>query len=89
MVKEPISAKSGFIYSSGGADSIAEFLKDLISQINLLTKELAKKEEKQSYFEDVNKDLKLAYSTVFMQLEEMRSASSETHVDIKEVEKQI
>jgi hypothetical protein len=43
MVKEPISAKSGFIYSVGGGDSVVEFVKDLIAQVNFLNKELNKK----------------------------------------------
>ena len=46
---------------------------------------MAKKEEKQMFVEDVNKDLKLAYTTVFMQLEDMKKVSTDHHVDIQEV----
>lgn len=37
------------------------------------------------FYEDVNKDLKLAYTTIFMQLEDMKNASNEANIDIKEV----
>lgn len=64
-------------------------MKDMISQIDYLNKELNKKDEKVHYLEEINRDLKIAYSTVFMQLDEAKKVSKESHVDIQAIEKKI
>jgi myosin heavy subunit len=68
---------------------IIEFIRDMISHVDSLSKELTRKEEKLQNFEELNRDIKIAYSAVVYELENTKKAESRNNLDILTYLKQI
>ena len=54
---------------------VADYIKDLIQQVNKAGKELSKKDERINFLEEIHRELKIAYYSALEELDEAKKIS--------------
>lgn len=72
MLRQESSTKYKINTHSSDFEVVLHFFKDVIGHNVSLSKELARKQERLIFLEDINKDLKVAYSTAMIDLDQAK-----------------
>jgi chromosome segregation ATPase len=91
IVREAVSSKISIPSTTHRRESevVTEFVREMVSRADALSAELSKKEEKQHFLEDMNRDLKIAYSTIAYELSGLKSALEKKSCDAFELERAV